>query len=209
MRIITCVWQNLPGWVVWNKWELMAWSSKSDLGHLTTPFSSNCRWWHCLPTQAWAICPHPSIATVHALPKDPRDRVFFRTDRIHLLFQISINRVLRNSIPRATIWVLALVSWERLPNSHICRTIGLCCPLQLSEKEELLRVILVHFRTRSGWWQVHMINVPEGWPNFRWRECFAKNIPPTCRLAAESQTCQCLPPLLVKLYFKWSWFFCV
>lgn len=99
---ITCVW-----WFGVNEQELMAWSSKSDLGPLPTPFYSNCRWWHCLPTQARAICPHPSIATVHVLPKEPWDRVFFRTDRIHLLFQISINRVLRNSIPRATIWVLA------------------------------------------------------------------------------------------------------
>jgi hypothetical protein len=165
---------------------------------------TNRGWWLGLPTQTWGICPHPSIATVHVLPKEPWDRVFFRTDRIHLLFQISINRVLRNSIPRATLWVLAFVLWECLPNSHICRTIGLCCSLQLSEKEGPLRGILVHFRTGSGWWQVHMINVPEGWPNFRWRECFAKNIPSKCRLAAESQTCQCLLPLLGKLYLKWS-----
>lgn len=60
---------------------------------------------------------------------------FFQTNQIHLLFQNSINRVLRNSIPRATIWVLASVSQELLPNSNICRTIGLECPLQFRAGE--------------------------------------------------------------------------
>lgn len=183
MQIITCVWQSQPDGEVRNKPKLVALSHSSDMGHLPTPFYSNCK---C--SSKWAT----------------GQSVFFRTDQIHLLFQNSINRVLRNSIPRETIWVLALVSWELLPNSHICPTIGLYCPLQFSEEEGPLCVISVHFRTGSGWWQVHMINVPEGWPNFRWSECFAKNIPSQCQLAAESRTCQGLFPLLVKLYLKRS-----
>lgn len=87
-------------------------------------------WWNWLPKQIWVVCLHPSIATLDVIPNKPRDRLFFRTDRIHLLFQNSINRVLRNSIPTATIWALASVLWEFLPSSHTCRTIGLEYPLQ-------------------------------------------------------------------------------
>lgn len=143
--------------------------------NLAAQYETSRGWWNWLPNQTWVVCLHPSIVTRDVIPNKPWDRLFFRTDQIHLPFQNSINRVLRNSIPTATIWALASVWWEFLPSSHICRTIGLECPLQLRA-----RGTPVHFKDWVFWWQVHMINVPEGWPNFRWSECFAKNIPLEC-----------------------------
>lgn len=141
-------------------------------------------WWNWLPKQTGVVCLHPSIATLDVITNKPWDKLFFGTDQIHLPFQNSINRVLRNSIPTATIWALASVLWEFLPSSHICRTIGLVSSATPSRRDHFLRSQLT-LRTGSYWWQVHMINVPEAWPNFPWSECFAKNIPSKCQLATK------------------------
>ena len=117
--------------------------------HLAVQSETSRGWWNWLLKQTWVVCLHPSIATLDVIPNKPWDRLFFRTDRIHLPFQNSINRVLRNSIPTATTWALASVLWEFLPNSHICRTIGLECPLQL-RAGGIIAVISVHFKD-WGW----------------------------------------------------------
>lgn len=178
--------------------------------NLAVQYETSRGWWNWLSNQTRVVCLHPSIATLDVIPNKPWDKLFFRTDRIHLPFQNSINRVLRNSIPTATIWALALVLWEFLPNSHICRTIGLDYPLQLRARGNQCLWSQFTLRTGSCWWQVYMINVPEGWPNFRWSECFAKDIPSKCQLATKDSNKPVaillseLLPLPWKVHLKWS-----
>lgn len=96
-------------------------TSKSDMGHL----------------------PAPSIATLDVIPNKSWGRLFFRTGRIHLLFQNSINRVLRNSIPTATIWALASV-YGSFCQAHIFVELLVHSVLRSSEGPALM--ISAHFQ---------------------------------------------------------------